>query len=160
MTPGRNRLTLAASAIVLSLALPLLASAEPQSRIAGTVADFHGKYGLVVRDQSGALAEVTLHQGTIIKPEGLRLERGMQVTIDGQAADHTFAAAQIVAPFEQWPTARAAALAHARQTEDRTDNRALNPTRRDPGNSRWSETPDQAGLPPIVREPSPPINPH
>jgi hypothetical protein len=154
MTTARNRLTLAASAIALSLAVPLLASAEPQSRIVGTVADFHGKYGLVVRDQRGALAEVTLHPGTVIKPLGLRLERGMKVTIVGQAADRTFAAAEIDAPFEQWPTTRAAALARV-PVGGKPDTTALNP-RRDPGNSRWSETPDQFSLPPV----SAPANPH
>ena len=116
MTTGRNRSIFAAAVLALSFTVPLLASAEPQSRIVGTVADFHGKYGLVVRDQRGALTEITLHQGTVIKPEGLRLERGMAVSIAGQAADRTFAAAEIVAPFAQWPTARAAAFAAAAAT--------------------------------------------
>jgi hypothetical protein len=106
MTTGRIRLAAAASAIALSLAMPLLASAEPRSRIAATVVDFHGKYGLVVRDAGGALAEVTLRQGTIIKPLGLRLERGMIVAIVGQAGDRSFAAAEVYAPFEPPPYAR------------------------------------------------------
>jgi hypothetical protein len=148
------RTTSALSAIVLSLAAPLLASAEPQNRIVGTVADFHGKYGLVVRDQRGALAEVTLHPGTIIKPVGLRLERGMTVSIVGQAADRTFAAAEIVAPFEQWPTARAAAFAARSQAAGKTDGTSLTTGRSgDPG--RWSEGPDQFSIP-TVREPATP----
>lgn len=150
-----NRSIFAAAAIALSLTAPLLASAEPQSRIVGTVTDFHGKYGVVVRDQRGALAEVTLHQGTVIKPEGLRLERGMTVTVVGQAADRTFAAAEIDAPFAQWPTARAAAFAARPQPGDKTNTTGLTPSRSgDPG--RWSEGPDQFSLP-TVREP---VNPH
>ncbi|HYW54729.1 MAG TPA: hypothetical protein VE826_12215 [Dongiaceae bacterium] len=142
--------------MALALTAPAFASGDPQSRIAGTVADFHGKYGLVVRDARGALTEVTLHQGTVIKPEGLRLERGMAVSIVGHAADRAFAANEIVAPFAQWPTARAAAFASRPQPGDRSpDNRALTPGRAgDPG--RWSESPDQFSLP-TVREP---LNPH
>lgn len=155
MTLGRNRTVLTGAAIALALALPLSAGADPPSRIAGTVTDFHGKYGLVVRDHRGALTEVTLHQGTVIKPEGLRLERGMAVSIAGQAADRTFAAAEIVAPFAQWPTARAAAFAARPQPGDKSDTRGLAPTRAgDPG--RWSEGPDQFSVP-QVREP---VNPH
>jgi hypothetical protein len=159
MTTGSNRSIFAAGAFALLLTAPLLASAEPQSRIIGTVADFHGKFGLVVRDMRGALTEITLHQGTIIKPEGLRLERGMAVSIAGQAADQTFAATEIVAPFAQWPTARAAAFASRPQPGDKADTRGLTtglaPSRAgDPG--RWSEGPDQFSVP-QVREP---VNPH
>ena len=159
MTTGRNRSIFAAGVVALSLSVPLLASAEPQSRIVGTVADFHGKYGLVVRDQRGALTEIALHQGTVIKPEGLRLERGMAVSITGQAADRTFAAAEIVAPFAQWPTARAAAFASRPQPGDKADTKGLTtgltPSRAgDPG--RWTEGPDQFSVP-QVREP---VNPH
>ena len=155
MTSGRNRLALVASAIALSLAVPLLASAEPDRVMAGTVVDFHGKYGLVVRDARGALAEVALHQGTVIKPVGLRLERGMKVIVIGRSANEAFAASEIDAPLEQWPTARAAALAAA--ARNRSDSRALNPNPTwDPGNTRWSESPDQYSLP----VPQNPVNPH
>lgn len=148
----RARWTLTACAIALLMAAALPASAEPQGRIVGTVADFHGKFGLVVRDQRGALAHVTLHQGTIIKPEGLRLERGMVVTIVGQAVAQTFAAAEIVAPFEQWPTARSAALAAARARSgiDKLDTGSTSSSRGD--SNRWSQVPDQYSLPPM-REP-------
>ena len=157
MTTGRIRLAAAASAIALCIAMPLTADAEPQSLIAGTVVDFHGKYGLVVRDVHGALAEVTLHQGTIIKPVGLRLERGMKVIIIGRAAELSFAAVEIDAPLEVWPTARAVAM--ARTQRQRMDTMPLSPTR-DNANTRWQEGPDHVTAPPDAREPAPPINPH
>ena len=144
----RVRFAAVAGAIALSLATPLLVNAEPQRLVAGTVVDFHGKYGLVVRDVHGALASVTLHQGTIIMPEGLRLERGMKVIITGHAAEQTFAAAQIVAPLEQWPTARAIANSRPRGT-DKPDTFAPG---RDPNNSRFSTVPDQYSLP-YTKEP-------
>lgn len=99
MTSGRQASMLAAAAMVLSALVPCLASADAPSRLVGTVTDFHGKYGLVVRDASGRVVDVALHQGTIIKPQGLRLERGMQVTILGQAAERAFAAGEIDTPY-------------------------------------------------------------
>lgn len=144
----RNQVAFAAAAIALALAMPSVANAEPQRLVAGTVVDFHGKYGLVVRDVHGALAPVTLHQGTIIKPEGLRLERGMKVIITGLPAGQTFAAAQIVAPLEQWPTGRALANSRPRTI----DGPETSNTGRDPGNTRWSSVPDQYSLP-YTKEP-------
>jgi len=134
----RNRFAVVASAMALSLVVPLLASADPPSRIVGTVADFHGKYGLVVRDVRGTLSEVTLRQGTIIKPEGLRLERGMIVSIAGQAGDRSFAAAEVDAPFEQLPRRRL-----ANQPGDSPGDRYQHDTR----NDRWSEYPGYIGTP-------------
>ncbi|HEV2641922.1 MAG TPA: hypothetical protein VGT98_04420 [Candidatus Elarobacter sp.] len=97
----------AALAMALSVLVPVLASADAPSRLVGTIADFHGKYGLVVRDASGRVVDVALHQGTIIKPAGLRLERGMQVTIFGQAAERAFSAAEIDTSYKL-PPARVA----------------------------------------------------
>ncbi len=158
MTAGPNRSIFAAAALALSLGVPLLASAEPQSRIVGTVTDFHGKYGLVVRDQRGALAEVTLHQGTIIKPTGLRLERGMKVIIIGQASPETFAAGRIDAPLEVWPPAARAALARASNGPGASNgSNAFSPSSsRDPLDTRWTEFPGQHGVP----MPAEPRNPH
>jgi hypothetical protein len=122
------------------------------SRIVGTVADFHGKYGLVMRDVRGALSEVTLHQGTIIKPVGLRLERGLIVSIAGQAADRSFAAAEVVAPFEQLPRH---ALAH-NPSVDSPGDRYQHDTR----NDRWSEIPGTHRDAPRVAGPAEPAEPH
>jgi|GEM_PF-6142003 len=137
----RNRFAVVASAIALSLVVPLLASADPPSRIVGTVADFHGKYGLVVRDVRGALAEITLHRGTIIKPEGLRLERGMIVSIAGQAGDRSFDAAEVVAPFERLPSARR--WTSYQPGTDSPGDRYQHDTRDD----RWTEYPGSVGAP-------------
>ncbi len=153
---ARNPFVVIASAVALSLSVPLVASAEPQSGLVGTVADFHGKYGLIVRDARGTLAEVTLHQGTIIKPEGVRLKRGMIVAIRGQAADRAFAAAEIVAPFALSPFARKA-LAKSPTGADRFDQRSLIPNQ-PPRSDRWSEGPDQFSLPPATTRD--PVNPH
>jgi hypothetical protein len=104
MITGRRTRLSAAGAIALSILAPALASAGAPSPLVGTVADFHGKYGLVVRDANGRVVDVVLHRGTIIKPEGLRLERGMQVTVLGQAADRAFAADQIDTPYKLPPS--------------------------------------------------------
>ena len=152
MTTTRFRLAFAASTIALSLAMPLLANGEPQSLMAGTVVDFHGKYGLVVRDVHGALAEVRLHQGTIIKPVGLRLERGMKVIIIGQASAEAFAAGRIDAPLEVWPPPARTALARASSAGDGYPIAPGRNTRDD----RWTEFPGQYSVP----SPPEPRNPH
>jgi hypothetical protein len=103
----------ATAAFALVLAAPVAARAgEPAAttatapvRISGTVSDFHGKYGLVVRDDRGALIDVRLRQGTVIQPVGLRLERGMRVVVAGTVQNRTLAAARIDAPFERGPVA-------------------------------------------------------
>jgi hypothetical protein len=95
MTFGRKTSMLAVGAMALAFVAPGFANADAPSRLVGTIADFHGKYGVVVRDAAGRIVPVQLHQGTVIKPVGLRLERGMQVTVVGQAADGAFAAGEI-----------------------------------------------------------------
>lgn len=148
----RNRCAVSVSAMALALLVPLLASADPPARIVGTVADFHGKYGLVVRDVRGALADVTLHQGTIIKPEGLRLERGMIVSIAGQAGDRSFAAAEVVAPFERLPRRTFAHNPVGDSPGDRYQHNARD--------DRWSEIPGTIGTPRELPDPPSPRNPH
>ena len=91
-------------AAALAILAPSVGSADAQSRVVAMVTDFHGKYGLVVRDARGRVIDVALHPGTIIKPEGLRLERGMIVMIVGQAADRAFAASEIDTPYQLPPS--------------------------------------------------------
>jgi hypothetical protein len=92
-------------AATLSLSVPVRAAPDAPApadshRLVGTVVDFHGKYGLVVRDWTGALRTVVLHQGTIIVPLGLRLERNMQmIVIGGRPSPDVFAADVIVTPY-------------------------------------------------------------
>ena len=137
MGSGRQTLMLGAAAMVLSVLVPCLASAGAQSSLVGTVTDFHGKYGLVVRDASGRVVDVALHPGTVIKPEGLRLERGMTVTILGQATDRTFAAGEIDTAYSL-PPARPKALnslagpndsRHASGADSARSNEAPNETK-------------------------------
>jgi len=104
-----SRLTRATMAGVFAIALvaPLAASAQPpaptapagaRAHLIGTITDFHGKYGVVVRDAHGALVTVQLHQGTVIEPVGLRLERGMVVVLAGTAETGAFAADRVDVP--------------------------------------------------------------
>lgn len=106
MTFQRTTSILATGVLALAAVAPGLASADVPSRLVGTIADFHGKYGVVVRDAAGRVVDVQLHQGTIIMPVGLRLERGMQVTVLGQAGDRAFAAGEIDTAY-QLPPSRA-----------------------------------------------------
>jgi hypothetical protein len=84
-------------AVAFSLA-PLAATAQlpsyarpfPAPTIAGTIADFDGKYRLTLSDDRGYLDDVTLHKGTVIVPSGKRLTIGMRVRIHGRAAGKTF----------------------------------------------------------------------
>lgn len=103
MTFLRRTSAVAAGAMAVAMLVPTLAGAEVQTQLVGTVTDFHGKYGLVVRDARGRVVDVALHQGTIIKPQGLRLERGMHVTIIGQGADSSFAAGEIDTAYQLPP---------------------------------------------------------
>ena len=104
MTFGPRISMLAAGAVALSVLAPCLASADAQNRLVGTVTDFHGKYEVVVRDERGKIVNVMLHPGTVITPTGLRLERGMKVTVVGQAADRSFAAGEIVTAYQLPPS--------------------------------------------------------
>ncbi len=67
--------------------------------IKGTVSSFNGKYSMYVRDVRGYIDDVTLHQGTIINPTGIRLQPGYPVTISGRPNGSTFLADQIDTPF-------------------------------------------------------------
>ncbi len=85
-------------------ALPSYAVPAPSDQaISGVVAGFDGKYGLTVRDDRGYLDNVTLRDGTIINPTGVRLIEGMSVTIHGQPSGRTFLANQIDTPYVMSP---------------------------------------------------------
>jgi hypothetical protein len=89
-------------------ALPLGASAQgvpsygrPASAdetIHGRITAMQGPYAIVVLDDRGFLDTVSLRQGTIINPRGLRLAVGMDVTIVGYNAGTSFAAVEIDVP--------------------------------------------------------------
>ena len=68
--------------------------------IHGRIDSILGPYSIVLRDDRGFLDSVTLRQGTIINPRGLRLAVGMIVTIMGYNAGSSFAALEIDAPYD------------------------------------------------------------
>ena len=103
-------LLVAAAAIGFGRPLPALAQPTssaplpPYARVGGetikgTITSIDGKYAISVRDDRGFIDNVTLHQGTIINPTGLRLAAGQSVTIAGAAAGPTFMANQIDTPY-------------------------------------------------------------
>ncbi len=67
--------------------------------IRGTIASIDGKYALRVRDDRGFIDNVTLHDGTIINPTGLKLAPGQSVTIAGVPSGRTFVANEIDTPY-------------------------------------------------------------
>jgi len=69
--------------------------------VKGTITGFNGAYTMYVRDTRGYVDNVSLHQGTIINPTGIRLQPGYPVTIYGRPDGSTFAADQIDTPFRQ-----------------------------------------------------------
>jgi hypothetical protein len=79
---------------------PLPSYARPAGEtIKGTISGFDGSYTMYVRDVRGYVDHVTLHQGTIINPTGIRLQPGFSVTIYGRASGSTFMADQIDTPY-------------------------------------------------------------
>ena len=85
---------------VPSFARPTYGSNEEVVR--GVIASFDGGYNLQVRDERGYLDTVTLHQGTIINPTGLRLSPGMSVTVRGVNRGNALDANQIDTPYTSY----------------------------------------------------------
>ena len=84
-----------------SYARPGYASEET---IHGRIVSFSGAYNVDVRDDRGFIDHVSLRQGTIINPVGLRLVQGMSVTILGYNRGSTFQANEIDTPYTaQYP---------------------------------------------------------
>lgn len=80
--------------------LPSYASGEEVIR--GRIAFIDGKYHLRVRDDRGFVDNVTLHDGTVINPTGLRLSPGQSVTIMGHNGGKSFAANEIDTPYANY----------------------------------------------------------
>jgi hypothetical protein len=70
-----------------------------EETIHGRIESVAGPFTIVVRDDRGFLDSVTLRQGTIINPRGLRLAVGMTVTIVGFNAGASFSAVEIDVPY-------------------------------------------------------------
>ena len=75
------------------------APAVSDQTIKGRIVAIKDPFHIVVRDDKGAVENVTLHRGTIINPTGLTLAAGMRVSIMGYAADNAFAANEIDTPY-------------------------------------------------------------
>lgn len=63
--------------------------------ITGTISGFDGQWVVYMHDDKGYTDHITLHQGTIINPTGIRLNEGMKVTVYGSADGPTFQANRI-----------------------------------------------------------------
>jgi hypothetical protein len=114
------RQTLSSAAVVSGLAIALVAGAakvpaaaqSPQNlpsyaipgdtSIHGTVRTVDDPYHITVHDSNGYVDHVTLHDGTIINPRGLKLTPGQTVTILGQPSGNTFAANEIDTPYSRY----------------------------------------------------------
>jgi len=70
--------------------------------IHGVVRSVDDQYHITVRDANGYVDHVTLHDGTIINPRGLKLSPGQSVTILGQPSGSTFAANEIDTPYSRY----------------------------------------------------------
>jgi hypothetical protein len=77
--------------------LPSYATGE--ERISGRIASVDDKYHLQIRDDRGYIDNVTLRDGTIINPTGLRLAAGQSVTVLGHNGGKSFLANEIDTPY-------------------------------------------------------------
>lgn len=74
-------------------------SAPGTETIKGTITGFSGKYGVTLRDERGFVDNVQMHQGTIINPNGISLQKGMPVSIVGRADGLLFLADEVDTPY-------------------------------------------------------------
>jgi hypothetical protein len=94
--------------IVAALALPVAARADTSNvaaprgdwTILGMIDSIEGKYDLTMCEDRAGRLSVTMHRGTIIKPIGLQLKPGMQITVAGHADGSRFDADEIDAPVD------------------------------------------------------------
>lgn len=90
----------AALGAVLCLAVPGIGAAQSipsygapvarQEYITGTLTGFNGSYVVYMRDDKGYDDNITMHDGTVINPTGIKLVEGMRVAIWGNANGSTF----------------------------------------------------------------------
>jgi hypothetical protein len=89
--------------LIAALVAPVAAQAQPSyahrdESIRGRISSFDGHYQLMLKDERGFVDRVALREGTIIQPTGLRLSRGMSVTIRGHNDGASFTAFEIDVP--------------------------------------------------------------
>jgi hypothetical protein len=78
---------------------PMPSYAAGEEHIRGRIASIDGKYQITVHDDRGFVDTVTLHDGTVINPTGLRLSPGQSVMVLGHNAGRSFAANEIDTPY-------------------------------------------------------------
>ena len=66
-----------------------------QQGIKGVVTAFDGQWVVYMHDDKGYEDHITLHQGTIINPTGIRLIEGMRITVYGYADGPTYQANRV-----------------------------------------------------------------
>jgi hypothetical protein len=107
---------LLAATVLASTLLPIGARAQNGSvpsyatreeSIQGTISGFNGAHTVFVRDDRGYVDNITLRDGTVINPTGLRLATGQRVTVYGFTQGNTFVANQIDTPYSKYPAAYA-----------------------------------------------------
>jgi hypothetical protein len=108
----RSRSALRSLLVVAALAsvgLPALAQdgsmpsyAQREDTIQGTISRVDGAYTVYVRDKRGYVDHVTLRDGTVINPTGLKLQPGQSVTVYGFAQGSTFVANEIDTPYSSY----------------------------------------------------------
>lgn len=76
--------------------------ARPEESIRGRIVSV-AEYSLNVRDDRGNLDRITLHDGTVINPSGLKLAAGMAVTIEGYQTGGRFEAIEIDTQYTSYP---------------------------------------------------------
>jgi len=93
---------LASIAAIVTTLIPVTAAAQStapytvrEQVIRGTITRFDGAYTMYVRDARGNVDRITLRQGTIINPTGIRLSEGQGVTVIGFARGNALVANQI-----------------------------------------------------------------
>jgi hypothetical protein len=94
---------LAARAQAAPAAPPSYAHRNTDETVKGRIENFDGHYHLTVRDQRGFIDNIELHQGTIINPTGLTLQKGMAVTVIGHNEGNALAANEIDTPYHYEP---------------------------------------------------------
>jgi hypothetical protein len=102
----------ACSGVALAQRANLPSYATGEESIRGRIASIDGKYHLQLRDDRGFIDNVSLHDGTIINPTGLRLSPGQTVTVLGHNSGKTFEANEIDTPYANYGYAPAYAYGY------------------------------------------------
>jgi len=94
--------------LIAAFGLPIAVQAQPNyarndEAIHGRISSFDGHYQLLVQDDRGYVDRVALRDGTVIRPVGLRLARGLSVTVRGRNVGATFVAYEVDAPYNIAP---------------------------------------------------------